>query len=217
MVYDGPYMLALFNRMSGRAVLDKIDAPTKYQWLSEAQDEVVMEVARVAPHVLYPKVGTASMPQMVTTDNNVFTFGVDDDEQPIIPFGDAQIYRRTTDIPDRPMRPGWDYVNEASQIRLPRNKHISSTLYWRGIRMPNPISADTAPALVPAATNVLTAIRATMNFAESGNIRNAALADRMRVRWKERWPGACLLWKRQFAKGGALIIWSARDAVTPLL
>lgn len=217
MIYDGPYMLDLFNRLTGRAVADSVLAPVKYTWLSEAQREVVSEMSTVAPHVLYPKVGTSSLPQMVTTDNKVWTFGLDADDNPIEPFGDVQVYRRPSDVPDRPLIVDWDFVGEGNQIRIPRNRRLSGPLYWRGVVMPPPISETVPPALIPTAANELVAIRAAKNWAESGNLRNSALADRMRLRWKERWPFWCLVWKRQFSKGGALRVWSARDLVTPLL
>jgi hypothetical protein len=217
MRYDGPYLLDLFNRMAGRSSTDSVQPAAKYTWLSEAQDEVVLEIATVCPWTLYPKVGTASMPQLVTTDQNVFTFGLDGDAQPIVPFGDAQIFRRLSDIPDAPLRPGWDYINEGDQIRMPRNRHFTATLYWRGIVMPPAISDTQAGAFIPKELNSLTAIRAVQNFAESGNLRNAPLADRMKARWAQRWPRSLLMLKRQFSKGGAMVIWTARDLVTPLL
>lgn len=154
---------------------------------------------------------------MSTTDRNVFTFGLDVANNPIVPFGNAQLYKRITDIPERPLRVGWDYFDEGTQIRLPRNRTYSGTIYYRGVVLPAAISGTENPHLIPSPANELTAIRAAQDFAESGNLRNAALADRMRVRWKERFPIYALTWKRQFSSGGALITWSLRDLVTPLL
>jgi hypothetical protein len=205
-------LLDLFNDLTGRAAADSIQPTKKYTWLARAEQEVVSEIATVRPSMLYQKVGTTSLPTLQTTDNNVFTFGTG-----IEPFGRVQIYRRTSDIPDRPLVEDWDFLSEGNQIRLVRNRHLSGPLYWRGIVMPTAISADEPPHLIPTAANELTAIRAARNFAESGNLRNAALADRMRIRWKERWPYWCLVWKQQFRSGGILTTFSARDLVTPLL
>ena len=152
---------------------------------------------------------------MVTTDNNVFTFGTSGGS-PMVPIGRVQIYRRLTDIPDRPLKAGWDYLDEVSQIRLPRNRTLATTLYYRGVVFPDPITSGVGPSLLPGPANELTAIRAARNFAESGNIRNAALADRMRTRWVERFPVWCLALKQQFSSGGALITRSLRDVVTPI-
>jgi hypothetical protein len=210
-------LLELFNDLTGRAATDVILDTKKYTWLARAEKEVISELAGVAPWVLYPKVGTANLPQLVTVDNNVFTFGLDADDQPIVPFGDVQIYRKVSDVPDRPLQLGWDYLSEVSQIRFVRNRKYTGPLYYRGIVMPAKIAADENPHLLPTDANELTAIRAAKNFAESGNLRNTALADRMRLRQKERWPYWCLVWKRQFTNGGALSSFSLKDLVTPLL
>jgi hypothetical protein len=61
----------------------------------------------------------------------------------------------------------------------------------------------------------LVAIRAARDFAESGNVRNPALADRMEKRWARRWPRWSLEWKKQFSAGGALRAYSLRDPLTP--
>lgn len=213
-------LLELFNDLTGRAPVDVITAEKKYTWLARAEKEVITEIARVKPSVLYPKVGTASMPQLVTTDRNVFTFGddgADPTPNPIVPFGRVQIYQSVRDIPDRPWRPGLDYLDEGSQIRLPRNRTHSGTLYYRGIVMPPALSATEQPHLLPTDASELTALRAAKNFAASGNIRNAELLRELRLRWLERFPVFCLLWKQQFSHGGALVSWSAKDLVTPLL
>jgi hypothetical protein len=211
-------LLDLFNRLTGRPKADAVTDATKYTWLKEAQEEVISELASVAPKVLYPKVGTPNLPQMVTTDKNVFTFGLDLAGNPIVPFGAAQIYRAITDVPDRPLRPGWDYLDEGSQIRMPRNRHFAGTLYWRGVVFPLALDAGVGngPALIPGPANELTAIRAAKNFAEGGN-RNPTLVATMTLKWSQRWPQWCLLWKKQFSSGGAIVAWSLKDVVTPLL
>jgi hypothetical protein len=100
-------LLDLFNRLTGRPKADAITDATKYTWLKEAQDEVISEVASVAPKILYQKVGTGSLPALLTTDQNVFTFGVDTNGDPVAPFGAAQIYKNISDIPiDRSGRTG---------------------------------------------------------------------------------------------------------------
>jgi hypothetical protein len=208
-------LLELFNDLTGHGATDAIKDEKKYTWLSRAQDEVISEVATVKPSILYPSLATSALPEMVTTDQNVFTFGTSGGT-PIEPFGSAQIYKTVTAVPDRPLIPSYDYIDEGDHIRLPRNRKYSGPLYYRAIVMPPPITALVAPALVPSAANELTGIRAAMNFAESGNVRNATLADRMAVRWAKRFPHWCLLWKRQFSSGGALLNWSLRDIVTPL-
>jgi hypothetical protein len=207
-------LLDLFNRLTGRAAMDKITPAIKYQWLSDAQTAVVSEIATVAPWALFPKVGTANLPTMSTTDNNVFTFGTSGGT-PIEPIGSVQIYKYITDVPDRPMVPDLDYIAEGNQIRLPHNRSYAGTLYYRGIVFPSAITAGNNPSLIPTQANELVAIRAARDFAESGNVRNPALADRMEKRWAQRWPRWCLVWKKQFSAGGALRAYSLRDLLTP--
>ena len=210
-------LLALFNRLTGRAAMDKITPTEKYSMLYDAQNEVISEIATVAPKSLYPKVATGSLPAMSTTDNNVFTFGLDADGNRIAPVGSVQIYKYLTDVPDRPLIPDLDYLDEGDQIRLPRKRTYAGTLYWRGITFPLglDIAVGHEPALIPGPANELTAIRAARNFFESGNLRNAAMADRMEKRWAQRWPKWCLVWKRQFSSGGALRAYSLRDLLAP--
>jgi hypothetical protein len=210
-------LLDLFNRLTGRPKADAITDATKYKWLKEAQDEVISEVASVAPKILYQKVGTGSMPALLTTDQNVFTFGVDTNGDPVVPFGAAQIYKNLSDIPDRPLRPDWDYIDEGSQIRLPRNRKYAGALYWRGVVFPLALDAGVghAPALIPGPANKLTAIRAAKNFGEAAN-RNPTLVATMALEWNQQFPKWCLLWKKQFSYGGALRAWSLKDLVTPL-
>lgn len=209
-------LLELFNDLTGRAPTDSITADKKYRLLARAEKEVISEIASVRPSVLYPKVATGSLPTLLTTDHNVFTFGVADGS-PIVPFGSCQIYRTIRDVPDAPLRPGYDYLDEGDQIRFPRNRKFTGTLYYRGIVMPAAITAAENPHLIPTDMNELTALRAAKNFAASGNIRNPALVAEMRLRWHERFPYWCLVLKRQFAHGGALTTWSLKDLVTPLL
>jgi hypothetical protein len=213
-------LLELFNDLTGRPATDSITNAKKYTWLKRAQDEVVSEIASVAPWSLYQKVANASMPTMETTDSTVFTFGTDDDDNPIIPIGKVQIYRNLSDIPNRPLREDVDFISEVSQIRIPGNRTLSGTLYWRGIVMPAELDADNAPALIPPAANELTALRAAINFAESGGLRNTALADRLRLRYYGdgrrligRWPYWCSVFKRQFSLGGALNVTGLERAV----
>ena len=215
--YSAAYLLDMFNRLAGRPTTDKIDNPQKYTWLSEAQNEVVSEIATIAPWVLYQK---GAIPTLSTTDHNIFTFGDDADGNPITPFGAAQIYRALSDIPDLPWVPDWDYLDEGTQIRLPRGRTYSGTLYWRGVVLPAPIDGESSPTVEPAFNprpmNELTAIRAVKNFAESGGLRNPVLADRMRLRWKERFPYWMLVLRKQFTAGGALTASTLTNLAFPL-
>jgi len=209
--------LALFNELTGRKATDVITDATKYSWLAAAERYVIAMVTSMKPSIFYQKVGTTSLPQLLTADNNVFTFGVDVDDNPLVPYGHTQIYRNVRDVPDRPLIVNVDYLDEGTQIRLVRNRHHTGPLYWRGVVDPPPISSEENPHFVPSQANELTAIRAAQRFAAGGNIRNPALVGELRTQWAERYPYWCLLWKKQFSAGGALTSFSLIDAVTPLL
>jgi hypothetical protein len=210
--YDNAYLLSAFNRVSGRPStgLDTILDTTKYQWLSEAQNEIVAAMAATVPWVLYPSVAYASLPTMSTSDNQVWTFGTDSDGYAIEPMGKVSIYRNLNDIPDNPMIPGVDFLREGTAIRIPNNQTYFGTLIWRGITPPPDITASQQPSLFPEASRAMIWTLAIKNFGESGN-RNPDLANRMAIRIGYPWTGDvgefarwCTTWRTQYRGGGAL-------------
>jgi hypothetical protein len=207
-------LLEMFDEMAGRAPTDTITPAQKYKKLARAEKSVLTELVRVARTSFYPK---GVLPQLETTDHNIFTFGTDTDDLPIVPYGDCQIFSRLTDVPDRPWRRDWDYLDEGTQIRLPRGRKFTGPLYYRGVVSPADISETENPHFIPVEANELTVIRAVRDFAATGNLRAPAVVAEMRIRWNERYPVICSLLKRQFSDGGALRTYSARDLVTPLL
>lgn len=204
MAYDAADCVALFNRLAGRPATDAISDTAKYDRLAKAQDRVIAMLAAVAPYALYQKVAYGSVPTLSTVDNQVFTFGVDGDDNPVVPFGKAQIFPSLQAIPDQPWREGQDYLNEVTQIRIPNNQTWSGTLYWRGIRNPDAIDASTDPALFPVPARELIVYEAVRSFAKEGS-RNPQLAADMDGEWAKAWPKWCLVWKTQFRQGGALV------------
>lgn len=218
-IFDSAYCLSFFNRLTGRpdtalGGTDAISDPQKYLRLQEAQQEVVADIAAIIPHVLYPTVGYASMPQLTSTDGQVWTFGTDDQGNPIAPIGKTAIYTDLDAIPDEPWVEGVDYLNEGTQIRIPNNDSWSGPLYWRGVTMPSTLDATHQPVLFPEPARQLLCYRAAWNFANEMG-RNAALAktlmptgdpvtDPRFVRW-------CLTWRTQFRHGGALGSYTGRQ------
>lgn len=205
--WTSAYCLSAFNREAGRPTADSITDASKYDRLTEAQDDLVDTIAAIAPQALYPKVGYAAMPTLSTTDNQVFTFGLDANGNPITPLGKTGIYPNLGCIPGSPWREGFDYLNEGTQIRIPNDGTYAGTLYWRGITPPPSISATSQPVLQPVNARRLIVVKAVMRFA-SEYARNDALAARMSAEFDETFPRWCLTLKTQFAQGGALGNWT---------
>jgi hypothetical protein len=190
----------------------------KYARLAKAQNRVIALVSAVAPFSLYPKVAYGSLPTLTTTDNQIYTFGTDSNSYANFPMGHGGIYSSLNDIPDAPLRRGWDYMVEGTQIRATNNTTLPAVLYWYGIAQPVDIDATHQPALLPEASRELIVIEAVRRFAQEF-LRNAALVDEMANEWsgdpKNDRPGAwqtwCMVWKTQFRGGGALGVITGRE------
>lgn len=215
--WDSAYCLAYFNRLIGRTGTDSIAAATKYQMLSEAQNEVVADIAAVCPHVLYPTAATASLPTLtISAAGDIGTFGTDANSYAKFPMGHGNLFESLSDIPGSPFL---DYLNEGSQIRALNGNTLPATLYWYGISQPADINATDQPVIKPEAARQLIAIRAAYNFGTEGN-RNAALSASMATRYgyplgtaPGRFAWWCIAWKTQFAHGGALSITGTQLAI----
>jgi hypothetical protein len=203
--------LAYTKRLIGRSGTDSILDPAYYQRISEAQNEVIADIAAICPHVLYPTAATASLPTLtVSVAGDIATFGTDANSYAKFPMGKGGIFASLNDIPTFPLREGVDYMNEGTQIRALNNGTLPSTLYWYGISQPADIDATHQPAIMPEAARELIGIRAAYNFGTEGN-RNAALSQTMAARYgyplspnPGRFAFWCLTWKNQFRGGGAL-------------
>lgn len=209
--WDSDYLLSYLNRQLGRGSNDAITPAVKYQMLSEAQNQVIADLAAICPHVLYPTAPYASLPTLTTTDQQIYTFGTDSNGFANFPIGKGGIYASLDDIPDYPLRENWDYMNEGTQIRALNNGTLPGTLYWYGIAQPVDIDATHQPALNPESARELIGIRAAYNFGTEGN-RNPELAATMATKYgtplSVNRPGRfdfwCLTWKTQFRGGGAI-------------
>lgn len=208
-------MLGLFNRLTGRPGSDAITDPTKYLWLTEANNELIGAIASVCPNVLY------SAPALLsTTDSKVFTFGTDGNGYAKTPMGKTGIYPDLASVPDSPWREGLDYMAEGSQIRIPNDGSYSGPLYWRGVSQPADIDATHNPLLLPEASRALIAHIATLNFARAF-ARNPNLAqlelDYLGEPWgnnKGQFAQWCLVWRKAFRAGGAIAITGRQLAIS---
>lgn len=202
--WDSADLLLSFNQKAGRPLTaDPITDAQKYQRLSRAQNRVIGMMMGVVPYSLYPKVGYGSLPQLITTDQQVFTFGADANGYPTFPGGKGGIYPSLTAIPDCPWVEGRDYLSEGTQIRIPNNNTYSGTLYWYGVQNPPDFDAIEQPSIFPEAARELIVIEGVRQFAQEGG-RNLAVKDEMSIEWATAWPVWCLMWKTQFRSGGAL-------------
>src|SRR5215467_11953767 len=204
-IWDGPYLLGQFNRMAGRPASDQVTDDTKYLWLSEAQDQVVADVASRYPEALYP---TGVLP-MLTTNNKIFTFGKRADGTDIFPIGKVMIFTKPSANPGMPLQPGWDYLERGTAIEIPNDRTYPAPLYWRGITPPLYITATTLPSILPLPARNLITLLAVKNFGQAGNI-NPDLAAQMTELWSRDFPRWMLVWKTQFVGGGALgpLVWN---------
>lgn len=166
--------------------------------------------------MLYPTSAYGSLPQLSTSDSQVFTFGTDDNGYAIAPIGKVGIYATAADIPDYPWREGQDFVRAgATAIRIPNNGTYTGTApYWIGITPPSDIDATHQPALFPESARELIPIRAAYAFGLEG-MRNPDLAAAMAAMYGEpvappgvkgRFAYWCTTWKTQFKHGGALMV-----------
>jgi len=198
--WDGPYLLGHFDRLAGRPESDQITPETKYLWLSEAQQEVVADIAARHPESLYPIGATL----MTSTDGgHTFGYGTDVDGNPVFPIGKTKIYTSPSAVPDCPLNPGWDYLEEGSRIEIPNGLTRAGPLYWRGVTPPGDIDATHPPLLQPPPARELITFYAVKNFGQAGNI-NPDMAGQMMELIARSFPRWMLIYRNQYAGGGAL-------------
>jgi hypothetical protein len=187
-------LLTRFNAFAGRPTTDAITDAQKYQRLADAQEAVITEIASVSPNQLY-----AAPTAMTTADGGyTFTFGTDGNGYALFPLGRTQIYPSLNAVPDYPWRPGVDYLDEGTTIRMPNNVAWTGTLYWRGITPPAAITASVQSVIQPPSARILVVIKAVESFAEEF-LRNASLADQMRARWDREWPKNITMIRKHFS------------------
>jgi hypothetical protein len=212
--YDSAWCLEDLRRQTGRTGTDSITDATWYTRLTKAQNQVIADIAAICPHVLYPTVATASLPQLtISAAGNIGTFGTDSNGYAVFPMGHGNIFESLNDIPTHPFL---EYMNEGTQIRALNGNTLPATLYWYGISQPADIDATHQPAIKPEAARELIVLRAAYNFGLEGN-RNAALSQSMQAEYgyplgpaPGRFAFWCATMKTQYATGGMLSL-TGRD------
>lgn len=180
--YQSADLLSLFKTWGGVNGTTPTDASI-YTRLSQAQDYVYGQIAATDPKVLY-----GAPTAMTTADGGLtFTFGTDGDGYALFPLGDAQIYTTLNAVASYPLRPGLDYLDEGTSIRMPNAVPYTGTLYWRGITAPAAITASVQPSLYPAQARILIVVEAVRRYAME-EARNPNLMQVMDSRWNDQWP-----------------------------
>ena len=203
-------LLTKFNQYTGRlASGDTITDATKYQYLADAQQEVIGEMVALAPK---PFLTAPFDISTNTVDNKVFTFGVDGDGYPAFPMN-CRIYPTASAIPDWPLIPGVDYLDEGTQIRMPNNLTLLyPNLYVYGVFVPQEMSASVQPVLQPPPARILIALRGASNFLLTNAVRNENAADRLEAKYRQNFNFWITTIRKHFRGGGAL-----RPLVSPIL
>lgn len=201
--YTSTGLLSRFNLWAGRpdsvtnpSAVDAIPDAVKYMYLADGEQYTIGRISSISAKILY-----GAPRAMQTSDGGLtWTFGYDDDGNLMFPMGRTSIYTALACLPSFALRPDYDYLDEGTRIRCMNNVPITGPLYWYGLQPTGQMSATNQPVLQPAPMNVLSVIKAVAAFAEAGNIRNAALSDRMTLRY-EREFGPLMTLVRKHLRG----------------
>lgn len=191
--YQSADLLTLFKQWAGRPEADSNAEAAYYNRLAKAQDKVFLYIMSTCPKILY------GPPTAMTSDDggSVWTFGTDDNGYPVFPLGNASLYTSLDAVPNYPLVPGQDYLDEGTQIRMPNNVPWSGTLYWYGAKAPAAITGSVQPTLQPPQARTLIVIQAVMDFAREW-LRNPGLIDEMQSRWNQEWPMQITMMRKHF-------------------
>ncbi len=203
--YQSADLLTLFNEMAGRpASGDAIADTTKYQYLADAQQQLVLDLSTVAPQA-FPY----SLTAMTTADSGyTWTFGTDADGYPLFPLM-GKVYQDQASVPAAPWVPGIDYLDEGDTIRMPNNVPWDGTLYWYGVAMPQRMSGTVQPVLQLPAARYLVPILAASQFSRNAG-KNVPLADTLLQQYQQRYGNVCTAIRKHLRGPRAL-----RPLITP--
>jgi hypothetical protein len=201
MAWKSADLLASFNMLAARPASDGgLTDDQKYRFLSDAQQYIVDRVASISPKTMY---GTPQ--EMLSSDGGLtYSFGNDSVGTPLMPIGKATIYSSLSSIPGGAWRPGIDYLDEGTQIRLPNNTPFAGPMYWYGVTPVEALTAAFQPVLMPPDKRHLIVIRAVKDYGESGGPRNPELADRLDVRFEREFGIYMTMLRKHFSNGGGI-------------
>ena len=192
MRHDAQHLFELFKHEIRRPANDQAVLPDHvWEYLTQAQDELLRMVAMVRPELNY-----AAPFQLTSIDDNyTFTFGTDEDGNPREVFGMIELYR---DLNGKPLQAGSfynrdaDYVFEGDRIRFPAGIRwrYGSAPYVRGVLAPGPIDQDHEPVVRPLAARAGIPLLAAIKWAEGRGRQNPKpFKDKFDEWWIGRWNG----------------------------
>lgn len=154
------------------ASTEEIDDAGLYRLLSDAQREVVVQIANVVPEVMYVH------EKLTTADGGVsYTFLKE-------PLGDYELRQSPTGrllIPAPEWDMAGDFVPNGQSIRFPgqKAKSFSNGPWARYVKTPADIDAGTQPTLLPVLARSLLPPTAAALFARRGGLRDPAPYEAM--------------------------------------
>lgn len=158
-----------------------------YDYLSLAQQEVVREIASIAPRSQWP-----TSPEKLTTADGGFTYSFAS-----YPFGHVDIRESRTGrllVPGAEWDTSADYVPLGQTIRMTDNRQVTFTdgPYGFYAAIPPDISDSQEPTLEPSHARQLILWRALSKWAKKGGLRDPSPfdAEYQRIAWGDpRLPG----------------------------
>lgn len=170
--FDTSDCVTRFRRLTRTGTSDEFPTTTDiYAFLTEAENKVKADIA-----ARYPSLLMTNPTALTTTDNISFTFGLDADNNSIVPLGHVIVYAQPSDVPHYPMVAGAEFVWEGENIRMPDNAARTfptggPVAQWVAPTLK--IDGSNAPTLKPVQARSLIVIDAAFRYA----IANKAQTD----------------------------------------
>lgn len=169
-------LLARCKMYARRPVIDEAFGDDQwYMLLTEANAELIQQIATIAPEVLYPIAG----PVLLTSADGgySYTFGVDPDGNQITPIGRYEIRQYPTGrlwVAGAEWDQSADYVDEGWRIRFPGQiaRSWGNGPWARFVAPGGTVNATTQPAIEPPHINMVLVYKACAKWARIGGTRD---------------------------------------------